>query len=771
MKRLKIILRFIEPFKIRPLFLAAIIILIIDIIYVNLIFKWPSAGKSKDSSSTSCICGKVREKNYDEEGRLKTMIVEDTLCYVNNVPSGREPSVGSLVKATGDRVEFTLPMNKGGFNQRNFYGSNRVFFYQFTESFEVLKTPVFSPREVFLNIRKRLTEKVNQYCPKEAGTINTLLLADKSGLSENRKSLYQRAGVGHFLVISGLHISAVGLFIYRCLRRMGLKTKSSCLISMAFLFSYGMLVGFSVSVIRALIMFFVRLFADIVRKIYDMLSAVSLSLLVTVLVNPLVILNSGFIYSYVTVFAISVYITYSHPKKLRILGKWDFVRESLRIPVVLWLFVMPVTLCLSYEYSLASILINAVLAPMAGPIIFVAFLGLGFSCLKLSFLAMAADWVLGAILGIFDLLCKLASKADFFTFIGQPDGARVVIYYIFLLCFLFWLKDFMPRHLCVILPLFAVAFLAGMRAYRPFVSMLYVGQGDCLVVSTAPQTAVVVDCGSTSENMVGKYTVEPYLKAMGINKIQGIFVSHSDADHLNGVFELLNDASENGFSVSSVFLQNLPVEMADDTLLSLYSCAKENDIPVFFLEKGDEVRFSNVNFTCLWPSQDSLTGEANGDSMVLLMKEGNFSMLFTGDATAATEEAIASEAAALLENPLDVLKVSHHGSKTATSEILLSKLRPSLAIISAGIDNPYGHPNYEVLSRLTAQRIPYIVTSASGCIYIAVPANRGRVPISQKANQGRVPISQKAKKGQVPSYIEIELFITPEKGNRKNKGD
>lgn len=718
MKKLKIISRFIDPFKIRPLLSVAIIVLIVDLFYVNTIYKWPTLDESGNSSETACVYGKVREKTYDENGNLKTIIVGDTLCYVNNVPGDKEPAVGSTVKATGDRTAFELPMNPGGFNQKYYYGSDRIFFYQFTESVVVLKKPLFSPRELFLRGRKALTKRVNQYCPREAGTINTLLLADKSGLSNKRKNLYQRAGVGHFLVISGLHISAVGLFVYKCFRRLGLKTKTSCIFSIIFLFTYGMLVGFSVSVVRALIMFSVRFFADIVRKIYDMLSAVSLAMIVTVLVNPLIILNSGFIYSYVTVFAISVYITYIHPKKLRVTGKWDFIRESLRIPVVLWLFVMPVTMCLSYEYSLASILINALLAPLSGPIIFLAFLGLGFSCLKLSLFARVADWVLGAILGMFDMLCKLASRAGFLSFIGQPSAFRVVTYYIFLLCFLLWLKDYIPKYLSVILPLLAVAFLTGMKVYRPFVSMLYVGQGECIVVSTAPHKAVLVDCGSTTENMVGRYTVEPFLKAMGINTIQGIFVSHSDTDHLSGVFELINDAQDNGFTVSSLFLQNIPKETADDTLLFLYAKAKENDIPVFFLEKGDEVSFYDVDFTCLWPSPDFLSGESNADSMVLLMKEGHFSMLFTGDATSATEESVAGETAGLLSNSLDVLKVSHHGSKTATSEILLYETRPELAIISAGIDNPYGHPHKDVISRLKACHIPYRVTSYSGCIII-----------------------------------------------------
>jgi len=697
----------------RPLLGFSVLLLLIDILYVNYVWSYPKGNFSEAQMCT--ITGKVRDKAYDEKGKLKSFVVSNYLCYVNN-DALQEPFVGSKVKVYGEISDFEGPMNYGEFDKQKYYASKKIYYTLTVSTLFVICDPKISLKESFLRLRRQFAEKIKESCPLEGGTINTLLLADKSGLKEERKELYTRAGVAHFLVISGLHVSAIGGALYSFIRRLGVRRNIACVFSVGFLLMYGLLVGFSVSVTRAVIMFGVRLFADIVKEIYDILSSVSLAMIISICVNPLSIMDSAFVYSYMTVFAIAFYITYLHPRPLRRIGVWGHIRELLRIPFVLCLFIMPVTLFVSYRYSLSSIIINACLAPASGPILLVSVLAFGGGVLGIGPVAGFFDFILALLLKCLDLLCTNATISDAFLMMGKPPVWRIVVYYFLLILFFAVVLGNSSLYISMVYITMALFIVGSPSFYKPEISMLYVGQGECIVIRTGKTSGIMIDCGSSSKSERFKYVVAPFLKAKGISKIRGVYVTHSDLDHMGEIDSLIVNGAKEGIRVDTLYLPDVKKGETDDKLTTLILRAEENDIPVEFLKRGMSVEYQNISTYILWPDTSNLSGDANADSLVMLARGKAFSVLLTGDATKETERKIAP-----FLSHVDILKVSHHGSKTGTSEELLKACSFDTAIISAGINNRYNHPAVSTIDTLKKYGI-YIESTQNGQITI-LPKN------------------------------------------------
>lgn len=708
MKKLKTISLLNDLLKVRPLTLVALAVLICDILYVNLLFKYPEPPIQENTT----VRGIVRDKNLDENDSLKSITVGDTLCYVNKMQDCSDVSIGDTVLIKGSVFAYENAMNFGEFDAKKYNASRKIFCYMYATGVKVVKHRRFSLREIALDLRYKAAKKVNRFCRLENGTINTLLLSDKRNLSASRKDLYTKAGVGHFLVISGLHISAVGAFVYKVLRALGIKRRRACIAAVTLLTAYGLVAGFSVSVIRAVIMYTIRLFADIFKRVYDMLNSLFAAMIISILINPLCILDYGFVYSYMTVFSIAFYYTFLKPdvKGQRTIA--GIFRELLRIPVVLCLFMMPVNLYLSFHYSLASIPINALLAPFSGVILLLAALALFGSLLSLAPLAAVFDFLLATVLKALDGLCFAGSSLKGLNFTGRPPVAVIVIYYLLLILYYTHLNSDLVKSVRAVY-LFSLLAMVGQNYFLyPELSMLYVGQGECIVLKTSSHKAIMIDCGSSPEKDIAEYKVVPFLNASGITTLEGVFITHTDADHVSGILDLLDTKNNYGIKINRIFLPK--VKEQDERYGEILEEASESKIKIGFLENGNDLHNNTFDITVLSPDKRFLTGDSNEDCLVMKMSINGTDILLTGDSSKEVEARYIKEAG----GHTDILKVAHHGSQSATSKALLDACSFDMAIISAGIDNKYGHPHTETLMRLQKAGVPYACTAQTGEIDI-----------------------------------------------------
>ncbi|MCR4675593.1 MAG: ComEC/Rec2 family competence protein [Lachnospiraceae bacterium] len=251
--------------------------------------------------------------------------------------------------------------------------------------------------------------------------------------------------------------------------------------------------------------------------------------------------------------------------------------------------------------------------------------------------------------------------------------------------------------------------------------MLWVGQGDGIFISSEEGVNFFIDGGSTSEKELGTYVLEPFLLYHGVKRVDYWFLSHMDSDHISGCLELL----EGKFPISTVVVTDTLKEEEGDSYehyQRLVELCNENNTEILYVKRGDIVATDSLQFLCLGPESPSSFSGANENSMILELSYGEFNALFTGDMGSEQEqwllEQLDQSRIGINPSEIEVLKLAHHGAKSSNSMEWLERISPMLSIISAGENNPYGHPHKETIDRLKDNDIPYLCTIEYGEITI-----------------------------------------------------
>lgn len=240
------------------------------------------------------------------------------------------------------------------------------------------------------------------------------------------------------------------------------------------------------------------------------------------------------------------------------------------------------------------------------------------------------------------------------------------------------------------------------------VTVLDVGQGDSIHIR-GESGEYLVDGGSSDVSSVGTYRIEPYLLSNAADTLNYVFVTHGDEDHISGIVELL-EGQKLGVRIKTLVLP--PEEYCEEKLLGLARTAEKNGTRVVTMSAGDALE---EGITCLGPEKGAGISPGNEASLVLSLTYGNFDMLLTGDVEGKGEDALV-ESGRLRK--CDVLKAAHHGSKNSSQEPFLESVKPSVTLISAGVDNRYGHPHEETLKRLEAAGSRVYSTQENGAVRI-----------------------------------------------------
>ena len=234
-----------------------------------------------------------------------------------------------------------------------------------------------------------------------------------------------------------------------------------------------------------------------------------------------------------------------------------------------------------------------------------------------------------------------------------------------------------------------------------------VGQGDCTFITTPLNKTILIDGGGSmsGEYDVGESTLLPYILDRGYTKIDYVFISHFDQDHVGGILTILEE-----LKVGQVYISKQ--EQDSENYQKFLRIVKDKKIKVKVLRQGDCLKIEkNLYFDILWPIEEQIQENIlNNNAMVMKLRYEKFSMLFTGDIEEIAEEKILEfykEKIDKGENILksDVLKVAHHGSKTSTTQSFFKKVNPEICLIGVGKNNMFGHPTAEVLERINGTKI------------------------------------------------------------------
>ena len=675
-------------------------------------------------------------KGVEVENGEKSVSVKRIFVNTEKIPNVK---IGNIIKVRGKLRQFEEAGNKGNFDSRKYYLS--LGFYGKIEAgtIEVINSEYSGIRQGLYELRMEIIERLEKLCSdnkgifsiinNKNGIIGAIILGDKTDLDSDIKELYSVSGIAHILAISGLHISFIGMAIYRLLRRR-FRFLFSAAVSIPVVLSFGIMSGFGISTIRAIIMFILKIIGEVLGRKYDAITAISLAGLVLLVQNPFVVCNSGFQMSFGAIIAIVLIL----PIVEEILNTDNKIIKVLSANFTISLVMNPILAWNYYELATFSFLLNIVVVPLMSVVIVSSIVGIFCSCIMFGFGKVVIFPGCG-ILELYTFLCNIINKSSVASIVvGQPKVTIIIVYYAILLVVLFGLKNIRTKYTRaekerniikketglvlekkakkerrikgqnVKLRLACIAgflLLNYLIYYIPnpgfYITFINVGQGDGILIHGDNGTKVMVDGGSTSEKQVAKNCIVPYLKAEGIGTIDYSIITHTDKDHISGILEILENNNSNRIRIKNLVMPD--INMKDDTYNELIEKAKLKKINVLYIKKGDTLSLGKTKIKCIYPETTTTASDKNDYCTVLSVKNKTSKILLTGDISKEIEEKIKDD----IEENYTVLKVAHHGSNYSSSEKFLKKVNPKYSIISVGKNNSYGHPGNETMERLRKQ--------------------------------------------------------------------
>lgn len=692
---------------------------------------------------------KFWKENKEKLQREDAAEIKGIICYMNETDM---PKMGSLVMVQGSYRSFSHATNPGEFDAADYYEitgqqgrTTGSILLEESGGYNAFQEKMYRIRE-YLSL---LTDAC--YDEEDASVMKAMLLGEKGTLDSELKELYRANGIIHILAISGLHLSILGMGLHKLLQRIRVPYAVDIIVCIGLMYCYGTMTGMGTSMLRAYIMFVLNLFAGLIGRTYDLLTAVTVSALTVLLQQPLYLLNSGFLFSFGAVCGIGILL----PAVEKNLFGQSKAEKMLVSGAAVSLSTLPVYLCFYYEFPPYSILLNLIVIPCMTLLLLC---GLASLSLAAGFLVLGeiAAGPVHFLLWFYEKCCGICLRLPGHTWVtGCPGLWQVLLFFGILLIIVIW-NDKLPKLLfwqgilCAILVL-GIKLPQGLQ-----ITMVDVGQGDCIYLEEEGGMHILIDGGSSDKSDVAQYQIVPFLKYEGVSHLDAVVVTHPDSDHISGICSILEGmASGQGTAVSFVidvlYLPDVGEEGRNEGYHELERLAARAGVPVRYIGSGDRLQCGGVKLTCLHPEKGWDTEDINAYSTVLHLAYGDFTALFTGDLEGAGErrveeiikevndgktsgEKAASGRVLKYDFPKDVnlqeitlLKVAHHGSGNSTGETFLRELNPKIAFVSSGRNNRYGHPHEELVNRLKNQGCLIYGTQEKGAVTVYVKGKKVRV--------------------------------------------
>ena len=729
----------------RPLLVAAVFFILIEIILSGGLHLFNRSSPLENllqqkKNIKAVVIGKVIQKEDKEKSRslyLKNVkIIFDDQIYNESkilayTGKNQQIKIGNKIKSVMDIECIKGPRNPGNFDEKKYYETRGIHIKAYGKKYKIIDDNVSVIKETLHNIRLYWNENIQEALDeKYSGVLMAMLTGDKKSISSDIKALYAKNGIGHILAISGLHMSFVGMAIYNILRKCNRSFLFSASAGSIILMFYCLITGNSVSAKRAFIMYIVRTGAEVTGRTYDMPISICISAMILLTTNIKYLNDPGFLLSFGAL--VGVGIVYPCIKKRIGKIRHKKILYAVLPGICISLVSIPITLYFFYEYPLYSILLNLFIIPLMSIVMFLGILG---SIISLIVPGEFNLFLKGCslILKFFEKVCVITSKLPFWRIVtGKISLIGIIIYYCILIIFLLYISSkekeekiklrvyfYVPviLILCVCLSSPAFRKIDG----RVHITMVDVGQGDGIYIKDQYGKNYFVDGGSTDIKNPGENRIIPFLLSKGVNTLDYCFITHGDNDHKNGIEEMLKD------QVCTIKIKRIILpekKFWDKGLYEVYNEAKKAGVKVFTLKRGMNISNGKFSIKYIFPDDKYIGPSGNAASMVFNLEFENFKMLFTGDLEAEGERMVENDP---FLGKVNVLKTAHHGSDGSTSLKFLEKTNPDIAIISAGINNKYGHPGKNTLDRLKKSGADIYCTNEKGAINIITNGKRIKV--------------------------------------------
>ena len=640
---------------------------------------------------------------------------------------GYDIKMGNTLYVEGSFLEFNKARNNGNFDEEDYYRSLGIFLKVSARSVSISDSSADLPAQIMYMFKQRIISSFDLIFGEEEtavkGVFAAVVCGERSYLTEGTKSLYSENGIAHILAVSGLHISIIGMGLFGFLKKITGPYAGGIICSCVMLL-YCIMCGLSVSALRATIMFICHMGAYFTGKTYDLISALSLAAVLILLSNPFYILNSGFILSFGSILSIGIV----NKNLTAFLKPERRITKAFLSSCCASICLMPVIADIYFAIPLYGVLLNLIVIPLMSVVLGSGLAGGIFGIISV----YAGRLFMG--LGYYtvwfiNFCCYMATLLPLGSIVtGSVGNLKIILFYAsltLLVCFIRRIRlnedrqRPIKRTLRLGICLAAAALLILLILVSPGskdleIIMFDVDQGDGILIITPEGTTIMIDGGSTGEDELWAYRLESALEYEGITMIDYSVITHPDTDHISGILDLLSD-SVTPVSIKTMLIPYVPDNENYDELTAAAQAAGAEIINIY---AGMALATDTVYLSCLYPDEGAVFEDSNDYSVVLSLEYGDFTALFTGDIGEDAELSLIEDGALLYD--YDLLKVAHHGSKYSSCEEFLEYVSPSLALISAGVDNSYGHPADETLERLSGVGADIYVTAERGEIKITV---------------------------------------------------
>lgn len=595
----------------------------------------------------------------------------------------------SVLKVKGTLNEVSEASNYGVFDSKKYYQQKKIINELKIDQIDGISD------NYRLNIFDKLHDlrckliKRNQKLPRSLRIyINSLIYGEMDEDFNDEMNGVKQLGLIHLFSISGFHIYyLIGLitFIFTIFK---IRIERINFFVMCFLPIYFVIAGSAPSLVRSILLSEIRILTHKLLIHFNSLDMWSLSLMINLLINPMIIFQLGGQLSYLLSFAL-IYTK-----------NCNFIRQT----ILMNLIGIPIIMFHIYEWHVLSLAINLIVLPIFSifilPIVILGYL----SFFMVPYLAFLSDFLLSFFDKSLDLISKLPGNITF----GRPHLYIVIL---LLLIILLCIQKISKYKIGLLICIYLVTFLWIHYPIKGEVTFIDVGQGDSIFIRQPfHKSGSLIDTGgklnfNQKKNQKEKFQAERigirYLKSIGINKIDNIYLSHQDTDHVGDISAYLKN-----MEVEKIII---PIGMNENQNFMNKIRSFQHQFKLIPVKAGDQIQNSPLQI--LHPFEPGMG--TNEDSMVLYGIFGQFSFLFMGDLDRNGEIDILKHYPTLKG---DILKLGHHGSKTSSDPSFIKKVNPSIAIISAGRNNRYNHPSPETIEILNQEKINYISTQTKGMI-------------------------------------------------------
>ena len=532
-----------------------------------------------------------------------------------------------------------------------------------------------------------------------------MVLGDTFKQSPEFKSAMKRSGLMHLVAVSGANFAIVSSFVLWCMQflftRMKLRLSATAIALVCFI----ALVRPSPSVLRAAAMAAVILVAQGTHRGRDSLPALGFAIGAVVIGDPWQARDAGFALSVMATGGLLLFAPLVVAKLSRFMP--EKLAQALAPPIAAIVFCSPVLVALSGYLSPISIVANLLAAPAVGPITILGFIAALTSPVA-PFISVILIWVIRFPAGFIASVASWSAQFPVLTLRTGTIGFLIVaIFTITLWLFKKYIKKISIIALVLIL---ALSWMQRWPAGDWQVANCDVGQGDSLVLNLGNHRAIVIDVGPDP------VLEDRCLKALGVNEIPLLILSHFHADHVGGLSGAMRKRV-----VSQLWVSTNAEPLTESARVVSLMRGVEINSP----QRGLSVKVGPYTLKVLWPASgthvfESVPGEGsavNNSSIAVLVTSREFTLFSAGDIEPPVQHELIGDVSGV-----DIYKVAHHGSRHQDAAFM-SALDPQVAIISVGAKNSYGHPAPQTVEALTRLGTEVVRTDINGAISITAKAH------------------------------------------------